>query len=63
MIVPTGTLIIISSPFFPSLRELAPGLPFPAKNFRLYLKFKRVERLDWVSKIMLPPVPPFPPEG
>ena len=41
-IVPFGTLIIRSAPFFPSLSALDPFLPFSAIYFFLYLKSSKV---------------------
>ncbi len=45
IIVPTGTLMITSVPFLPSLSELPPGSPFPAMYFLLYLVSSNVFKL------------------
>ena len=62
-IVPTGTLIIKSSPFLPNFLFLPPGWPFCALYLLLYLNSSRVDRFLVALIMILPPLPPSPPAG
>ena len=61
--VPTGTMIVRSSPLLPDLFEVPPALPESAAKLRLKRNSTRVESSGVVSRKTLPPLPPSPPAG
>ena len=63
MTLPTGNLIIKSSPDLPFLFLPPPALPFGAMNLLLFLKSANVFRPSFAWIMIEPPVPPSPPSG
>src|SRR3954447_19657938 len=61
--VPTGTSSVTSAPALPVRLDPSPWPPRPASNSFLNLNLRRVLRLAWATRYMLPPGPPSPPSG
>ena len=63
IMVPAGTWMTRSSPFFPWQFRFFPSSPFSAAHLCLWRKSFNVFMLSSTSKMISPPFPPSPPSG